>query len=228
MKKIVVVLCYIFLVVGFSTFAMGAPDQCATIQSGLLTYSLGHHLYGTPFVTGFDPYGYNYQAHMFSGSYANAYLGRDGLPPYEGNDVEYLAANPTAANKWYWPYRSTELIMKWNDAWLSNKDCDGDGLLDRHFGYATYIGSGAWETNHMKDVYPNNGKMCKWVDFVKIIAVPGDATKTAGVWYTASGTEIGPDIWGEFAAIEEVYNDPCAGFHGKLYVSPDHPGLGGW
>lgn len=43
--------------------------------------------------------------------------------------------------------------MKWNDAWLSNKDCNGDGLLDRHLGYLTYIGSGAWLTNHQSGTY---------------------------------------------------------------------------
>ncbi|MCD4680542.1 MAG: hypothetical protein K8S00_09160 [Bacteroidales bacterium] len=121
------------------------------------------------------------------------------------------------------------LVMKWNDAWLSNKDCDGDGLLDRHFGFPSYIGSGAWLTNHWNGTYLDaNGNECHWTDFIKIIAVPADATKTNDIWYNADGTEIGPVIWGSFAIIQEVWNDPCQGVNGLYYNSPDHPGLGGW
>ena len=46
---------------------------------------------------------------------------------------------------------------KWNDAWLSNKDCDGDGLLDRHYGLDSYRGSGAWLTNHQSGEYEVDG-----------------------------------------------------------------------
>jgi hypothetical protein len=120
-------------------------------------------------------------------------------------------------------------MMKWNDAWISNKDCDNDGSLDRHYGFESYIGSGAWLTNHQKGEYlDDNGKKCRWNYFVKIVAAPADAYKDAGMWYTAEGVEIGPVIWGEFAIIEQVENDPCAGIHGMQYVSPDHAGLGGW
>ncbi|MDD5145319.1 MAG: hypothetical protein PHF44_00500 [Candidatus Pacebacteria bacterium] len=163
---------------------------------------------------------------MFRGSYANAYLGKDGLPPYEGDDVAYLAQNPSAANKWYWPYRNDMIEMKWNDAWLSNMDCNGDGLLDRPSDNGgTYIGSGAWETNHQWGVNPDGSN---WNYFVKIVAAPDDATKLSGIWYTADGKEIGPDIWGEFATIEEIYNDQSTGDHGVLYRSPAGPGFGKW
>jgi len=129
---------------------------------------------------------------------------------------------------WCQPYADVSLAMKWNDAWLSNMDCDGDGLLDRHYGYASYIGSGAWETNHQAGEYELDGKTCKWTYFVKIVAAPADAYADGGVWYNADGTEIGPEIWGAFAIIQEVYNDPCGGFHGLQYLSPDHAGLGNW
>ncbi len=117
--------------------------------------------------------------------------------------------------------------MKWNDAWLSNQDADGDGLLDRHYGYSSYIGSGAWETNHQSGKYVgDDGKTHNWTYFVKIVAVPAGAGKIAGVWYTADGSEIGPDIWGEFAIIQELYNDAYAGSHGLLYHSPTSSGFG--
>jgi hypothetical protein len=204
-------------------------NGCATIQSGTILYAAGHYLAGQPLTTGYDVFGYNYQAHMYNGNYANIYLGRDGYPPYNGDDVAYLNANPGAANKWYWPYRKDNVLMKWNEGWLSNKDCDKDGKLDRHYGYPAYIGSGAWLTNHISGSYfDESGTECNWNEFIKIIAVPTTATNTGGIWYNADGTEIGPAIWGQFAIIQDVINDPCDGTNGIQYRSPDHPGFGGW
>ena len=125
-------------------------------------------------------------------------------------------------------YCDVELIMKWNDAWLSNKDCTGDGLLDRHYDHETYIASGAWETNHQSGAYEQNGETCKWNYFVKIVAVPDDAKTEGGIWYTKNGAEIGPVIWSQFAITQEVYNDPCGGAHGVEYLSPAGPGFGKW
>jgi len=209
--------------------AMVKGSNGTTIQEGVLTYSTGHYLDGQSLTVGFDIFGYNYQAHLFRGYYANVYLGGYGFPPYEDDDDAYLEKNPEAEDTWYWPYRHTNLIMKWNDAWLSNKDCDGDGKLDRHYGYDSYIGSGAWETNHQWGDYVADGETCNWNYFVKIVAVPEDASlDTLGIdtWYTANGTEIGPSIWGAFAVIQRVYNDPCGGYHGVEYLSPAGPGFG--
>ena len=199
MKKITIILCCALFILAFSTSAMA---ECTTIQDGTLLTSDGDTI-----MTGFDQWGYNYQAHIFNGGYCDAY--RDAA--------------------WCQPYKETDLIMKWNDAWLSNQDCDGDDLLDRHYGYDSYIGSGAWLTNHQKGVYLDvDGKTCKWTYFVKIVAAPADAYAEGEVWYTAGGIEIGPVIWGAFAIIEEVENDKCAGIHGLQYHSPDHSGLGNW
>lgn len=182
--------------------AEGKKNSCTTIQDGTLLTSTGELI-----TVGYDEWGYNYQAHMFNGTYCDAY--RDAV--------------------WCQPYKEDNLMMKWNDAWLSNKDCDGDGLLDRHYGYTSYIGSGAWITNHMSGVYEGDeGAICKWNYFVKIVAAPADAYTDAGYWYAPDGTEIGPVIWGEFAIVQDVTNDPCAGLHGLQYKSPDHPGFGGW
>ena len=111
-------------------------------------------------------------------------------------------------------------------AWLDNKDCDNDNLLDRHFGYATYIGSGAWLTNHQSGKVDVNGKLRKWTYFIKIVAAPADATLDGGFWQTADGIEIGEEIWGQFAIVQEVLNDPSSGAHGILYKSPVGPGFG--
>ena len=182
-------------------YAGGPNDTCAAIKDGTILRSDD-----VPIVIGYDEWGYNYQAHMFSGDYCDAYRGAS----------------------WCQPYVGINLLMKWNDAWLSNKDCDGDDLLDRHYGFDSYIGSEAWETNHMWGEYEMNGETCYWDYFVKIVAAPADATATGGIWYAADGTVIGPAIWGDFAIIQQVENDPCAGIEGIQYLSPDHPGFGGW
>jgi len=183
-----------------STIYICETNGCVTIQNGTLLNSAGELIQ-----PGFDDWGYNYQARNFNGKYCDAYR--------------------NAA--WCQPYREDDLMMKWNDAWLSNQDCDGDGLLDRHFGFTSYIGSGAWLTNHQKGVYiDEKGKKQRWEYFVKIVAAPADAYVAGGVWKAADGTEIGPVIWGEFAVIQEVYNDTGTGAHGVLYLSPYSAGFG--
>lgn len=174
-------------------------DKCTTIPSGEIYASTGELI--TP---GYDEFGYNYQAHLFNGRYCDY----DRVKGGDDCDVD--------------------LIMKWNDAWLSNKDCDGDGLLDRHYGHDSYIGSGAWLTNHQKRTDEQDGQTCQWEYFVKIVAAPEDAELRDGKWYAADGTEIGPSIWGQFAIIQQVENDPCGDIHGLQYLSPDRAGLGGW
>ncbi len=176
--------------------------ECKTIKSGELLASDGSVI-----ELGFDDWGYNYQGRLFKGGYCDAY--RDA--------------------SWCQDYKEDYLMMKWNNAWLSNKDCDGDGLLDRHFGFDSYRGSGAWLTNHMSGVYEDGeGNVCKWNYFCKIVAAPADAYADGGVWFNSDGVEIGEVIWGDFAVIQEVSNDPCTGDHGRQYISPDHAGLGGW
>jgi hypothetical protein len=75
----------------------------------------------------------------------------------------------------------------------------------------------------MWDAYEDGSQ---WNYFCKIVAVPGDAVLSGGLWYTADGTEIGPSIWGEFATIFEVSNDPVLGDHGVLYNAPAPTGFG--
>jgi hypothetical protein len=204
MKKLVLVASVMVLVLSVAavtTAGKGADKKaCTWIKDGVLQSGEGELL-----VLGFDDWGYNYQAHLFNGYYCDAY-----------RDAE-----------WCQEFEFDALSMKWNDAWLSNKDCDGDGLLDRHFGFDSYIGSSAWLTNHQSGEYEDDeGNLCKWNYFVKIVAVPSDAVIDDGIWYTADGEMIGAEIWGAFAIIQEVLNDPCAGDHGVQFVSPAGPGLG--
>ncbi len=204
MKKWIVlnaIVALFLIVIPASAAKGGRHKNCTTIQDGTLLTSSGEVI-----TTGYDQWGYNYQAHIFNGGYCDAY--RDA--------------------PWCQPWKDVKLMMKWNDAWLSNKDCDGDGKLDRHYGYSSYLGSGAWLTNHQWGEYEQEGKTCQWDYFVKIVAAPADANLVGGIWYSADGSEIGPSIWGQFAIVQQVYNDPCAGDHGLEYLSPSGPGLGKW
>ncbi|NQV34283.1 MAG: hypothetical protein HQ515_16435 [Phycisphaeraceae bacterium] len=198
-KTIVILLCCVMIVSIAVGKGSGKKSDCVTIQSGEILDSAGNVI-----TVGFDQWGYNYQARLFNGYYCDAY--RDAA--------------------WCQDYAEDILIMKWNDAWLSNKDCDGDGLLDRHFGFDSYVGSGAWCTNHQSGDYEDaNGDIQTWNYFVKIVAPPADASVEGGVWYTADGKEIGPVLWGDFAVTQEVYNDTGTGDHGLLFKAVC-PGLG--
>jgi len=174
---------------GNETAWASSNSGCIKIQSGTLVDSMDN-----PITVGYDQFGYNYQAHMFNGRYC---------------DYDRVIGGD---------YCDVNLIMKWNDAWLSNVDCDEDDLLDRHYGFASYIGSGAWLTNHQW----GEG----WNYFVKIVAAPLDAYTSDGSWYAADGVEIGPVIWGAFAIVQQVSNDPAYDEHGLLYKSPASPGFG--
>lgn len=210
MKKYLLMSLVIVMSLSLAGGAWAKKSGCTTIQSGTIYDSSGNVI-----TTGFDEWGYNYQGMMFNGFYCNS--SRPETPCEEDDTI---------------------LLMKWNEAWLSNKDCSGDGLLDRHYGYDSYIGSGAWLTNHMQGTYVDDeGETCHWTYFCKIVAVSdSDYLVDTGqtdeyeepirIWYTADGDEIGREIWGAFAIIQEVSNDTCTGEHGVLYRSPVGPGLG--
>ena len=181
-----------------------APEEkCATIQGGTIMAKDGV----TVLTLGYDVYGYNYQAHIFNGRYCD-------YDRVTGGD-----------------YCDVTLVMKWSDTWLSNKDCNGDGKLDRGYDCDPIDANssaceGAWCTNHQSGEYEKDGKTCKWTYFVKIVKAPGDAVAIDGVWYAADGTKIGEVIWSAYAIVQQVENDACASIYGAQYISPVGPGLG--
>lgn len=158
---------------------------------------------GKAVLEGTDKDGYNYQAHQAKHYYD---FGANGL--------------------------TFRVLMKWNEAYLSNADCDGNYKLDQHYGFSDYTGSGAWITFHYNGEYVEDGMTCEWTKFIKVIAVPDGAYKEGGVYYTADGEEIGPASslvgYFGFATIQLVVNDPCNGLQGQQFGSPDHTGFGGW
>jgi hypothetical protein len=240
----------LLFIVCFMAYAGVVQSATLKDKEPTIFYPAGHYLEGWPRTVGTDLYGYNYQARKFSGSFANVSLGGDGLPPYWGDTeayyqglVEYgFAATVEDAvtmmsEMSYWSDRDINVGMKWSDAWLSNQDRGDDfggmvpdGNLDRHYGYPSYSGSGAWLTNHRSGSYEieRNGriKTAKWNYFIKIVTPPSTAFKEAGIWYTEDGVEIGPERYGSFAAVHIVITDPFGGLTGKFYGSPSGSGFG--
>ncbi len=130
MKKIVL------LAVTLSVFGSASPilaakpvATCATIQGGTILDSASQVI-----KLGFDQWGYNYQANSFNGFYDN--YSRPVTPATTGD----------------------LLSMKWNEAWLSSKDCNNDNKLDRasDFNAGSYRGTGAWLTNTASGTYASS------------------------------------------------------------------------
>lgn len=148
MKKLLFLVALV-LAFGFvvSPVLAAKPAKCATIQDGTITDKNGIAL-----VSGFDQWGYNYQAHLFEG-YADNYS-RPTVPVTSGD----------------------KLTMKWSDSWLANVDCNNDGKLDRGLVDGVISGTSmGWETNHYVGSYTDgDGNTQKYTDFIKIVWVgPG-------------------------------------------------------
>lgn len=172
----------VVLAASFSVAAKAPSVACATIQGGTITDSMGN-----PIGTGYDQFGYNYQAHLFNGTYDSSDRVLDGM--YLGNPA-------------YNDFADDSLMMKWSDPWIANVDCTGDGKLDRGLvnGVASGISMG-WLTNQVNGDYTDvNGDQQHYTLFDKIVWVgPG-----------------GP-LWGQYMIAQEVYNDPAGGFHGLQF-----------
>lgn len=162
------------------------PDRsgCATISDGTITDSAGN-----PIAMGYDQFGYNYQAHMFNGTYDSSDRTLDGT--YWGSTGDYV---------------DDSLIMKWSDTWLANVDCDGGGKLDRGLVSGVVGGTSlGWLTNQNEGDYDSDvdgTQDAHYTYFAKI------------VWVGSGGP-----LWGEYEIVEEIYNDPVGGFHGLQVIA---------
>jgi len=212
-KTTVTLLITIFMISAMAiVFPAIATKDYVTIQDGTIL-----DVKGNPITVGYDKWGYNYQAHIFVGWYWN----------YARPDVPWTEETLIAAGK-----STTWLIMKWNDVWLSNRDRDGDNLLDRGYTKGSeppYTSSGvpgAWETNHQWGSYEEFSQEYQWNYFVKIVAAPDDAYVVDGKWYLEDGTEMGTVIWGAYARVLQIYNDEGTGEEGVEYNPAGPTGFG--
>lgn len=228
MKKLGILCLTLVLMLGVPVAVAGPKSDYYTITEGEVLYSPGHYLAEKAIPTGFDVFGYNYQGHMFKGSYYNSYAGAAGYGPWTGDDVAYLDEFPSAELHWAWPYRDVKLTMKWSDTWLSNMDRNFDGMLDRGWpfngpSYTSSAAPGAWLTNHQ---YGENEDGTNWNYFVKIVFAPDDWHTDNGIWYNSEDVEMGTVIWGAYARILQVSNDPFYDEHGVIYNPSSPTGFG--
>jgi hypothetical protein len=166
----------------FSPAAASAAPECAQIGDGTIKLSDG-----SPVVGGQDGWGYDYGDHSFDGGYCEA-----------NHQVSC-------------PYDGVEEAMVWNDAWLSNQDCDRDGKLDTHYGFTSYRGSGAELSSAQHGRYTDSasGQLCDYYYFAHYVAAPVDATKKNGNWVASNGAVLGAVIWTDFYVHVTSYNTVC-------------------
>jgi hypothetical protein len=136
---------------------------------------------GTTVTVGEDPWGYDFQERTFQGGYC-----------------ESMRTHSCS-------YAGVELAMVWNEAWLSHQDCD----RDRHYGFASYRGSGAELVDAMHGRTTQDGKACEWFYYVRYVAAPLDARLQNGYWIASDGSVLGAVIWNEFAVAQTSYNTVC-------------------
>ncbi|MCK5358171.1 MAG: hypothetical protein KAJ48_07230 [Elusimicrobiales bacterium] len=185
-------------------FAKPGDDLCRNIQSGEL------YRWNELLGTGFDSWGYNYQGHGFNGAYCDHY--RDFRPGSPGN-IDCEAA-----------YSGLKLQMRWNDEYLSNKDCiGGDGHLDLHPNFPSYLSSGATLSATLRGTYQHNSEVCELDYTIKIFADPRAAIKDdEGLWwYTIDGKELGPVLWEDFVITRELEKNSCNAINGRDLITQD-------
>ncbi len=121
--------------------------------------------------------------------------------------------------EWFWDLRDVRLWMYWNDAWLSNQDrgddnmgTEPDGNLDRHYGYPSYIDSGAklvqYQIEPIKILCKGKIKTVYLFYYSKIVAARSTDELVDGIWYDEDGNELGPVSYGEFVKVQEFLYDP--------------------
>lgn len=155
------------------------------------------------FDPGFDQFGYNYRAHVFSGMADGVDRNLDGT----------VWGDATFAND--------QLVMKWSDEWLTYVDSNGDGKLDRGFldcrGAGTNAGlneshcPGAWLTNEWNGMAPDGSQT---VEHLKIVYSPGcltSGTPSPGAYC----------VWGAFEVVMDQGVDPTTGHFWAALSKPN-------
>ncbi|MGH2536027.1 MAG: hypothetical protein ACRDHL_01385 [Candidatus Promineifilaceae bacterium] len=165
--------------------------NCAKIQDGTITATDGSVL-----ETGFDQFGYNYQAHSFNGTYDSQDRVIDGK--WFGNMGDYV---------------DDSLSLKWSDEWLANVDCDGDGKLDRGLVDGVVGGSSlGWTTNHVVGDYVDaGGQLQSYTYFVKIVWVGAGGNVFGGAYQIIE--EVYNDPAGGFTGLYSRAGAPGLGLN---------------
>ena len=171
--------------------AISSMAIAATIPSGEVTYwddPITHYLANEPVETGFDVFGWNFEARMAVGYIGNlVWAPWSGCAPCEGD-------------------RAVDVRMKfqWNEAYLSNRDGDD---LGTHLDFHPFVDWGGANHDTSDGDWQGSGAVCSWEQSLEgafliqwtMAAAPADAWCIVGqpygcdcaVWYDADGKEIG-------------------------------------
>ncbi|TLX77035.1 hypothetical protein E9993_04960 [Labilibacter sediminis] len=142
--------------------------------------------------TGFDQWGYNWNAHHFRGYLMNAWFGDEMYPdapwykkepPFDGNVEAYQEAHPEVLEYPFWIYGDMEVVMHWNETSISKNGVYNENILD----------SDAWITFH----YSQGENENRWSQFQKFVAAKKNDEKVIYVW-----DDNGNPVYGEWFSQE--------------------------
>lgn len=166
---------------------------------------------GNEKITGFDQWGYNWNAHQFNGYLINAWFGDEidpaapwykKDPPYNGDWEGYAADHPEVLSYEFYYYGNMTLVMHWNEACISSEGVYQYPIKD----------SDAWITFHYK---AGEGKD-RWSQFQKYVAVKStddlvvyfadeNGNPVYGEWFSKEGESVGLYyLWPDRALVQVV------------------------
>lgn len=179
-----------------------------------------------PKYTGFNEFGYNWQAHHFNGILINAVLGdfidesgnpASGMEAYTGDDEAYLEKYPFLAGEDFemlWSFRNIDLVMHWNKTLISDTGVYPPSWFD----------GGGWITFHYSGINENK----KWSQFQKLVAARSTDEPKGNKWYDQYDNELGyTSDWPDLIIVKiTTMGEPPEPFLPGSYNSPVSPGLG--
>lgn len=220
MKKLILILAIALAFAGCEKDFLEEPTGNMELKSGNS---------GNDKLTGFDQWGYNWNAHHFNGYLINAWFGDElypdadwykQMPPFEGDVEAYLQAHPETSDYPFWMYGDMKLVMHWNEACITTEGVYPYPILD----------SEAWITFHYSQGEGKN----KWSQYQKFVAAKSsytldmlDPVNGFGIWYTEDGEEVGYYyLWPDRVLIQVQNAGNIPPYLLGTYKSPLFPGLG--
>ena len=183
-------------------------------------------------LTGFDQWGYNWNAHQFNGYLINAYFGDEidpsapwykKEPPFYGNVLQYQEDHPEVMDYPFWIYGDMKIVMHWNESLISS-----EGVYQ-----FPWSDSDAWITFH----YSQGEGESRWSQYQKFVAVKSTdqlvvyyedgGTPIFGEWFNENNESIGwYYLWPDLALIQVVNTGNVPVDMLPSYKSPMGSGLG--
>ena len=161
-------------------------------------------------LTGFDEWGYNWNAHQFNGYLINAWFGDEMDPsapwykqePYNGEWESYAEQHPEVWNYDFYYYGNMTMVSHWNESCISKEGIYQYPIVD----------TDAWITFHYRAGENKN----QWSQFQKYVAVKStdilhvyyaddDGNPIYGEWFSEEGESVGLFyLWPDRALVQVV------------------------